>query len=239
MRDSRAPRRAAHDSPVMRARSARGDRVAVAVSGGADSVALVLAAARARRRDRRIRARRAHPRQSRAARRGVGRATKRSAARSPLAWRCRSTSGASTSRARARDARQSLEAAARDVRYRVLRAGGRAARRDARRDRPHARRSGRDRAAAAAARRGESRRSAAFASGAARIIRPLLDCRRAELRALPRRARRAVLRGRVESSIVGSRAIASATSCCRVIERSAPGGVAGPGARSPRWRGRR
>ena len=62
---------AAHDHAVMRSLDAD-DRVAVAVSGGPDSVALVFLL-RERRAGSRIRARRAHSRQSRAARRGVRR----------------------------------------------------------------------------------------------------------------------------------------------------------------------
>ena len=134
------------DDPAARAASAIDDRVAVAVSGGSDSVALDVGPARPRA-ARALADRRLDSRQPSVCAARVGRRRGVLPRPRPSGSGCRSTSGAPTSgRARASGGNRSRpRRGSSDMR---VSSGRRGARRDARRDRAHPGRSGRDGAAA-------------------------------------------------------------------------------------------
>ena len=222
MRRPPRPRGLLAGSRVARASSGargRADRVAIAVSGGADSVALtwLLAAARPARGAGRS------PASSTSITNCAARSrtpTRRSAARSPRGSTCRLPSQRRRGRAGARAARVARSRGARLRATRSSDGGRRPLERDRRRDRA-TRWTIRPKpccCACCAAPAAAGSPASAPARGA--LIRPLLDCRRAESARLSRRraARPFVTTRRMRTR--RSRAIASATRCMPVIERA-------------------
>ena len=140
-----------------RAASAAATACAVALSGGADSVALAARPRATLAGRRRCHARGRRPRQSRPARRGLGRGRGVLPRRSRPRSSCPFEAGAPTWPRWRGATRSSIEDAARVARYAFFDEAADRLGADGRRDRPHRRRSGRDVPAPAAARRRPAR----------------------------------------------------------------------------------
>ena len=151
-------------------------------------------------------------------------------------WRlrstCRSWSGAPTCARMAGESGRSIEDAARTARYAFLNDAAAIARRRGHRRRPQPRGSGGNVPAAADSRCGAGAGSPGSGRAPARVIRPLLEIPRAELRAYAGGARPAFPRGLVE------RRRRHSAQPCPARAAAAPGAVLAGDCRD-RWRARR